>query len=104
MDLGAAAEGIAQAYFALFLLASLVLHVLAAVVASVGLVAGGRAARGLSLIALAIVATNHVVLALLGAWFGAVLGGAFIWPVVLAALAAYVGAIAFRSSVRRQAA
>ena len=103
MDLGAAAEGIAQAHFAVLLLVSLAFHSLAAVVASVGLAVGGRAARLLSLSALAVVAANHFGLVYLGAWHGVVLGSAVIWPVVLTAVAGYTGGVAIRSLRRRPA-
>jgi hypothetical protein len=104
MDLGAGAEGIAQAVLAVLLIVSLAIHSLAAVVSSVGLAAGGRAARVLSLSALAVVTANHIGLVYLGAWHGVVLDSPVIWPVIFTALAGYIGGIAIRSIRQRTAA
>lgn len=101
MDLGTAAEGMGQLGLAMLLEASLLLHLLAAIVARIGLATGVRAGRVLATLAVALVVVNHVGLVYVGAWRGVMLGSAEVWPVVLAAFSAYIVYVAVRAWRRR---
>lgn len=100
MDLGTAADGMAEVFLGLFQLVSIALHILGFALAIIGLNMSYRAAGFFSLSAIAIVAVNHIWLVYLGTWNDVIRDSAVLLSFAIVTIGS-VGAITVHSFRRR---
>ncbi len=105
MDLELVAEGIALAEIARYFFLTVEVHLIASLVAGLGAVVGGRAARVLGPLALVAVLANHLALARAGLWRPVVLDDRmYVITVMMIAYVAFIAGLTIQAFLRRPAA
>lgn len=99
MDLGAAAEGIAMAHLAGWLLCALALHFIALLLCLLDPLVRGRRPSAARLVALALISACHTALAVSGVWYRVVVGSAWLWSTAFAVTAGWIGLMALRAAM-----
>jgi hypothetical protein len=102
MDLGLVAEGVALAEIARYFYLTVEVHLIASIIAGIGAVVGGRAARVLGPLALIAVVANHIALARAGLWRPVVLDDRmYVFTVMMIAYVAFIAGVTIQAFLSR---